>query len=484
MIAGDNVGLAELFPLVRYSAGMTQRAALCPDSCLAPGGTWPWAFRAVQLVLAALLVLGPGTWVSGPGLPGYAHADDGDGDGGSDGGAGSGSSDGGGAGSGGAPVDPLDLAPPVTAEQFVATELLALNPTPAALQRARALLGVEVIERAGLAFLGLQVVRLGLRGVDAKTAQDVLSERDPNVFALHHRYTLAQAATVPTTGVAGAAVASGGSPLAPLKASLGWPVPGPRCGSGQVLGIIDTAVAPGVGPLQRARLQTRSWVPPGRTPVLDDHGTAVAAVLVGQPGTAYEGLVPAARLLAAAPFYTLNSGNGSADVMGLVKSLDWLVQQGARVVGMSLTGPSNAVLDAALRRASDRGVTVVAAAGNQGRAAAPVFPAAYDNVLATTALSPGKRVYRRANQGDYIDYALPGADVPTLTRDGQPAVSSGTSYAVPFLVALVAQSDAERLARPADWMSGSAIPSEDLGQPGKDTVYGHGLPTVPVRCPA
>lgn len=479
------MGLAELFPLVRYSERMTQRAARYPihthTSCPAPGGRWRLAAWPLQLALAAVLVLGPAVWAPGPGWPGYAYADDGDGDGGADGGAGSSSADGGSAGSGGAPIDPLDLAPPVVAEQFVATELLALNPSPAALQRARALLGVEVIERAGLGSLGLQVVRLGLRGVDAQTAQDVLSERDPNVFALHHRYTLAQAAAASTTS---GGAAPGGSPLAPLKASLGWPVQSASCGKGLVLGMIDTAVAPRVEPLQQARVQSRSWVPPGRSPLQDDHGTAVAALLVGQPGTAYEGLVPAARLLAAAPFYTLNSGNGSADVMGLVKSLDWLVQQGARVVGMSLAGPGNEVLDAALRRARERGVTVVAAAGNQGRAAAPVFPAAYEQVLAATALHSSKRVYRRANQGDYIDYALPGADVPTLTRDGQQAVSSGTSYAVPFLVALVAQSGAERLAQPGDWMSGGAIPSEDLGQPGKDAVYGHGLPTVAVRCPA
>ena len=125
-----------------------------------------------------------------------AHADD-DGDGGddsSDSDGGSASSSSGDSATGGQDTDPGPREPelPVQADSFKPDELVALNPSPAALQRVGQW-GARVIESSVQADLGLRVVRLRLPpGIDARTALAVASERDPGVFDLHHRYQLAQ----------------------------------------------------------------------------------------------------------------------------------------------------------------------------------------------------------------------------------------------------------------------------------------------------
>ncbi len=327
----------------------------------------------------------------------------------------------------------------------------------------------------------MQVVRLRLHGVNAQTVLAQLSAAQPQVFELHHLYSLAQRAAGP--GAAPSAATPAAPPLlAQAKASLGWPSSVQTCGRNQVIGIVDTEVYAAHPVLQGARIQSQRQLSPGQNPVQDDHGTAIAALLVGQPGSGYPGMLPRARLLAAAPFYKLPSGHTRADALGLAQSLDWLVSQGAQVIGMSLAGPRNAVLDAALERARARGVLVVAAAGNGGRAAAPAFPAAHPTVLAVTALTPQQQAYRRASQGGHIRFALPGADLPTVNRAGSLQQRSGTSYAVPFLVALASQSLHERLLGSEQWFSGQGMALQDLGPTGRDAVFGWGQPRLTPAC--
>ncbi len=78
---------------------------------------------------------------------------------------------------------------------------------------------------------------------------------------------------------------------------------------------------------------------------------------------------------------------------------------------MSLAGADNAVLREAVRRVAARGIVVVAAAGNGGRNDRRPTRPRTSAALGVTAVSADRRVYWRANQGDYIDYALPGVNV-------------------------------------------------------------------------
>jgi hypothetical protein len=355
---------------------------------------------------------------------------------------------------------------------FIANELLATNPPTAALRRVQAW-GARVIESIDHASLGLRTVRLLLPpGLDARTAAELASERDPGVFELHRLYRLEQGnKDLPCQGVACEA-----------EQRLGWPAAGSRCGTGQVVGIVDTEVQADHPSLRGARLDSRRFLAAGQQPADASHGTAVAAILVGQSHGGFAGLLPQARLLAAAPFQRLPSGSIAADAVSMVRSLDWLVAQGARVIGLSLSGPPSVALQTAVAQAQRRGVLLAAAAGNGGQKGEPVFPAALVGVVGVTAIGQGNRVYWRANQGDHVDYALPGVDIATPDAFGELRPRSGTSFAVPFLVAKVSQSVAEQRLQAAQWSSGQGVPVTDLGEAGRDPVFGWGLPQVPLTC--
>lgn len=368
----------------------------------------------------------------------------------------------------GAATTPLRTEP----DGFIATELLATNPSPVALRRVQAW-GAQVIESVDHAHLGLRTVRLRLpAGLDARTAAEIAAERDPGVFELHRLYRLEQGGDV--AGCQGAACEA--------VQRLGWPVAGERCGADQVVGMVDTEVQAEHPSLRGARLSVRRFISPGQTPADAAHGTAVAAILAGQADGGFAGLLPRARVLAAAPFYVLPSGGTATDAASLVRSLDWLVSQGARVIGLSLSGPPSLALQTAVAQAQRRGVLLAAAAGNGGRKDEPVYPASLDGVMGVTALGQGNRVYWRANQGDHVDYALPGVDIATPDVAGALRPRSGTSFAVPFLVAKVSQSVTERRVQPAQWRSGEGVPVTDLGEAGRDPVFGWGLPQVPLAC--
>src|SRR3546814_20736826 len=80
---------------------------------------------------------------------------------------------------------------------------------------------------------------------------------------------------------------------------------------------------------------------------------------------------------------------------------------------------------------------LVAAAGNEGPHAAPVFPAGYPSVLAVTAVDASLQPYRHANRGDYIDLAAPGVDFWSARssegrRVGKECVSTCRSRGSPY----------------------------------------------------
>ena len=359
----------------------------------------------------------------------------------------------------------------------MADGLVALNPPSEALRLATSTFGAQVVATHVLAGLGFQLVQLRLFGIDAVTALEELSLRHPGVFALQHLYKPAQRAgkPVPPGGCTGV--------WCDLKTQMGWPLDSNSCGRQQRVGLVDTWVDTQLPGLALANMQTKSFLSDPQRPARDGHGTAVAGVLVGGQLEGYQGLLPQARLWVGMPFYALPSGRSAADVIGVVRALDWMLQSGVRVVGLALTGPSNGVLAQVVDRVQRRGVLLVAAAGNGGRLAPPAHPAALPGVLAVTAVARDNQAYRLANQGHYIGYAMPGVEVPILDADGGVRSSSGTSYAVPFLVAAVSQSLHERRLSPAQWQAGQEVPVRDLGVRGRDPVYGWGVPSLGWRCP-
>ena len=179
---------------------------------------------------------------------------------------------------------------------------------------------------------------------------------------------------------------------------------------------------------------------------------------------------------AAAVFEQDDDRGEIASTVSLVRALDWLLSSEVDAINLSLAGPPNRLLEVALKRISEQGVMVLAAAGNGGPMARPQYPAAYTSVVAVTAVDQRGRAFRLANRGDYLDLAAPGVNLRHAVAGGGYASSSGTSFAVPFAVTAAAlmkhqEPDSDVIAR-------LYAAATDIGPPGRDDIYGYGLLTL------
>jgi subtilisin family serine protease len=242
------------------------------------------------------------------------------------------------------------------------------------------------------------------------------------------------------------------------------------------VGLIDTAVATGHVLLSHGAITSRDFVaydaarPTG-------HGTAVASILVGQDSeTGHFGLAPEATLFAASVFFETSEGARVATAESLVRALDWMLREKVRVVNMSLSGPSNQLVDLAVRRAYEKGLLVVAAVGNAGPRARPLYPAAIAPVVAVTAVDRDDRVYLRAGRGQHVDLSAPGVAVFTADAEIGYKTNTGTSMAAPFVTAMLARAAQENFGGdPVRAFEAMKDAAQDLGAPGFDEIYGFGL---------
>lgn len=256
------------------------------------------------------------------------------------------------------------------------------------------------------------------------------------------------------------------------------PAPAPQgSGSGSggkiTIGLIDTALMKKHPALARANIAERDFVESSNARPTA-HGTAIASLLVGKERE-HRGLLPDARLVAASVFYQGESGATGATTSALIAALDWMSAEKVKVVNMSLAGPPNQVLGQMIDTLSKRGMIVVAAVGNDGPSARPLYPAAFDPVVAVTAVDRKKNIYRWANQGPQVDFAAWGVSTPVALPKGGYGAESGTSFAAPIVAAAIAEQMA-RSGGPASAAVESLIAqAEDLGGKGRDNTYGYGL---------
>jgi len=274
----------------------------------------------------------------------------------------------------------------------------------------------------------------------------------------------------------------------PIRTEFGWPLPDSRaeaCGAGLRVGLIDTGLNPAHATFSSAALDlVQLGTGGGQGPSGAQHGTAVAALLVGEPGTRSPGLIPQAELLAVDAFHRAG-GDERADLFSLLVAMDLLAGRDIDVLNLSLSGPPNSTLEQAVRvLIDDSDIVVVAAAGNAGPASEPLYPAAIDAVIAVTAIDRERNIYRRAVQGPHIDLAAPGVSVWTAASVSGARPKTGTSFAVPFVTAAAGLL---RLSDPSLDARGVAqalrVRAADLGEPGPDPVFGAGLvPAVDASC--
>ena len=224
-------------------------------------------------------------------------------------------------------------------------------------------------------------------------------------------------------------------------------------GSGVIVAVLDTGATRGLRDLEQNLLP--GWdATTGRARSGDyqGHGTSVCGVIGarGDDRSGITGVRWSARIL---PIDVFGRSAGASQ-FALVRGLRYAVQQGAKVINMSLGGPggSRSVLSE-LRRASQAGVIVVAAAGNESRSndARPSYPANYDvaTLISVGATRRDGRFARLSNYGRSVDIAAPGERVVALDRRGGARYINGTSFSAPFVsgaLALIWSDDPRRSA--------------------------------------
>jgi subtilisin family serine protease len=202
------------------------------------------------------------------------------------------------------------------------------------------------------------------------------------------------------------------------------------------------------------------------------HGTSIAGAIAAHGMLL--GVAPRAQLMAVRAFDDAGAANGTS--MTVYTGLHWAMAHGARVVNMSFTGPPHSDLQKLVEEASNKGIVLIAAAGNGGPQAQPLYPAAYKDVIAVTAIDSRNRLYPMANRGGHIAVAAPGVDILALAPNGAVHLVTGTSIAAAHVSAIAALLlERKPSLKPSDIRSALMTTARPLGPPRPDSEFGAGL---------
>ena len=230
--------------------------------------------------------------------------------------------------------------------------------------------------------------------------------------------------------------------LTRLRPETAWPL---SRGRNQIVAVIDDGVSSKHPELAGQVLSGTDLLDAGGKGDCDNdgHGTFVASLVAGKdsPDTAFHGIAPDAKIL---PIRVLNDMASTADTNApkrVADGIEYAVNHNATVINLSLYTPKSADVEAAVKDALAKGVVVVAAAGNTGRAE-QVYPAALPGVIAVAGVDVDGNHVSSSSTGSFISVAAPGdANVAGAARDGTGYLrddKGGTSFAAALVSGTVA----------------------------------------------
>jgi putative cell wall-binding protein len=245
-----------------------------------------------------------------------------------------------------------------------------------------------------------------------------------------------------------------------------------------LVAVLDTGVDATLPDLSPVVVPGRDFITPGGGNGYGDtagHGTSVSAVLAAKAdnniGTA--GYLQTARVMPVRVLNAEGAGTSTSSAQGIIAAAD----AGAKVINMSYSGGASDVEASAVAYARSKGVVLVASAGNDKLNGNPVsYPAAYDGVIGVGATTLSDTIASFSNTGTYVDLVAPGQTIYIQRPGGGIYIGQGTSYAAPHVAAVAAQLLAAKPHLAADTViTALTATAEDLGAPGRDDVYGHGM---------
>ncbi len=186
------------------------------------------------------------------------------------------------------------------------------------------------------------------------------------------------------------------------------------------------------------------------------HGTAIAGIIAGKTrqGETATGINPEVELYSA----KILDENNQAPLSRIIEGIHWAIEKDVQIINMSFGTPQYSLaLENAIKEATDKGILVIAAAGNGGEnnaCTAPdmanvqndedstqntgtvEYPAAFPEVLAVGSVNAQGTVSEFSAQGESLELVAPGEAVRVTGAFGEDMVASGTSMAAPHVAAV------------------------------------------------
>jgi len=325
---------------------------------------------------------------------------------------------------------PAQLEPDPAGFPIVRREILAWSPSDAGLAAAAAA-GLTVAGRQEMPEVGQALVTLRVPdGVATADALSKLRAADPDgSYDFNHVYTGAEAGgtTQDKSRMGRVAPAARRSPMTSSGAGATGAV-----GGDVRVGLVDSGIDGSHEVFENARI-VRWGCDGGTRPA--PHGTAVGALMIGK-SERFAGAAPGAKLYAADIYCDQPTGGSASQI---AQALAWLAREQVGVINISLVGPPNQMLGKVVQAMVARGHLLVAAVGNDGPAAPPLYPASYPGVVGVTGIDPKRHPLPEAARGPQVMFAAPGSQMAAAAIGTPPyKLVRGTSFASPLVAALLA----------------------------------------------
>jgi Subtilase family len=366
--------------------------------------------------------------------------------------------------------------PPAGERRFVPNEVvvgLASNIPQGALDALAQRHRLTAIESHDIPLVGTTYYRW--RFTDGRSISDVIRALEADGVVRHaqpnYRFTLAQAPIPAPTPAPTASIAlDAGAQYASAKLRLSE---AHRFATGEkvLVAVIDSAIDTSHPEIIDAVADRFDAIAPNGA--ANPHGTGMAGAIVAR--AKLMGVAPNVRLLAIRAF----SGDGEkteATTLSLLAGIDWAVAHGARVINMSFAGPNDPDIARGLAAARQKGVVLIAAAGNAGPKSPPLYPAADKNVIAVTAVDADNRLLSVAVRGKHVAVAAPGVDVLVPAPGRAYQLTTGTSVAAAEISGIAALLvELKPSISPDEVRKILQSTAVDLGPKGPDDQFGAGL---------
>lgn len=203
-----------------------------------------------------------------------------------------------------------------------------------------------------------------------------------------------------------------------------------------IVAILDTGIDSGHEDLAGKVFMNVNFSNSPTSEDLHGHGTHVAGIIAAQANNSIgiAGIAPEAKLMN----IKVADDNGVCRAGAITKGIYLAVENGAMVINISLELQNNSEeLEKAVNYAWERGVIIIAAAGNN-TSNTPVYPASSKNCIAVGAVGQNNELAPLSNYGDWVDVAAPGLDICTTAPDNLYRYVTGTSFAAAYVSGLAA----------------------------------------------